>query len=94
MTTFYKQWEKYGLKIAPIDDRTSMVDFLEKRYDAHDLLCVYLMNHPEIEEKYLKKYDGYGYYNIISLAEKKYKFKLLASGDIKWEENNKTKGAV
>lgn len=57
-----RRWEKYGLSTktpAPIDT-----------FKEHNLVCDFLERHPEIEEKYLRKEDGFRVLDILSLAQK------------------------
>lgn len=74
MGSFSWLWEKYGLSYRRKIDSSGWP--LPSYCRAHDVLCAYLMNHPDEEAKYLNNEPGFGYYEILNQAEKKYKIKL------------------
>jgi len=59
------QWTKYNLSIAD----AIYGEQWERAFQAHELVCNYLYNHPDIN------YTG-NYFNILSLAEKERKMSM------------------
>lgn len=60
-----KKWEKYRLSCKTLRPIKSCIE--------HNLVADYLDAHPDIADKYLKKVIGFGYYNILRIAEEESK---------------------